>query len=197
METRKILIDEETLQERITELAEEISNDYQDKDLRLICILKGAVYFFADLSKKISINTKVSFMRISSYVGENSTGKIDIKLDLDEDIEGKDVLIVEDIVDSGRSLSYLKEHLQKKNPNSVKICVLLDKPDRREEENKDLVVDYVGFKIPDRFVIGYGMDLDENYRNLKEINCITKENDKKLDNDVKCIKKQLKIKKHD
>lgn len=189
MEKKEILIDEETLQKRINELAEQITNDYKGQELTVICILKGSMYFFTDLTKKIKLDTNIEFMRLSSYVGENSTGKINIKLDLENSIQGKDVLIVEDIIDSGKTMAFLLDYLTLKNPNSIKLCVLLDKPERRTVEN--INADYVGFTIPNRFVIGYGLDLDEKYRNLPEINCITTDNDKTLENDKNAIKKQL------
>ncbi len=194
MEVKKILIDNDTIQERIRELAEQINDDYKEKKLTLICLLKGAVYFFADLTRHLDLDTELCFMRLSSYEGENSTGKIEVKIDIEEDIKGKDVLIVEDIIDSGNTLNFLKNYLLDKGPNSVKICTLLDKPKRREVEN--IKVDYLGFSIPNRFVIGYGMDLDESYRNLLDINCITQENDPKIEEDVKSIKLQLTKKNH-
>ena len=189
MGKKEILIDEETLQKRINELAEQITNDYKGQELTVICILKGSMYFFTDLTKRIKLDTNIEFMRLSSYVGENSTGKINIKLDLENSIQGKDVLIVEDIIDSGKTMAFLLDYLTLKNPNSIKLCVLLDKPERRTVEN--INADYVGFTIPNRFVIGYGLDLDEKYRNLPEINCITTDNDKTLENDKNAIKKQL------
>lgn len=189
MKKKEILIDEETLQKRINELAEQITNDYKGQELTVICILKGSMYFFTDLTKRIKLDTNIEFMRLSSYVGENSTGKINIKLDLENSIQGKDVLIVEDIIDSGKTMAFLLDYLTLKNPNSIKLCVLLDKPERRTVEN--INADYVGFTIPNRFVIGYGLDLDEKYRNLPEINCITTDNDKTLENDKNAIKKQL------
>ena len=187
MERKEVLIDEETLQERIRQLGKQISRDYDGQDLAMICILKGAMFFFTDLAKNIDIDVEVEVMRLSSYIGEKSSGKIDIKIDLERSIEGKNVLIVEDIVDSGKSMEKLLEHLHSKNPKSVKICALLDKKERREVEN--LNIDYVGFSIPNHFVIGYGLDLDEKYRNLREINCFT---DKDIEEDKKKLKKQLK-----
>lgn len=189
MEKRKVLIDEKTLQERINELAEQITNDYEGKEITIICILKGSMYFFTDLTKRIKLDTNIEFMRLSSYVGENSTGKVNIKLDLESSIKDKDILIVEDIIDSGKTMAFLLDYLALKNPNSIKLCVLLDKPERRTVEN--INADYVGFTIPNRFVIGYGLDLDEKYRNLPEINCITSDNDKILEEDKNAIKKQL------
>ena len=189
MNKKKILISEDVLQSRINNLADQITNDYKDKELTVICILKGSMYFCADLTKRINLDTNIEFMRISSYDGCDSTGNIKVILDLDKSINGKDVLVVEDIIDTGKTLSYLLNYLSSKNPNSLKLCTLLDKPDRRE--TNDVIVDYVGFTIPNRFVIGYGLDLDEKYRSLPTIYCFTDDNDKELDNDIKNIEKQL------
>lgn len=170
MENIKRLIEEEKLQEKIKELAEKITIDYKGKELTLICILKGSTFFTVDLAKRIDNNLKIEFIQVSSYGSETiSSGKIELKLDLKESIEGKDVLIVEDIIDTGRTLSYLIEHLKGRNPNSLKLCTLLDKPERRKY---DVNVDYVGFEIPDKFVVGYGLDCDEHYRNLPYIGYI-------------------------
>lgn len=163
------LISEEELQKRVKEMAKQISEDYKGKDITFICILKGSVFFTVDLAKNIPGNVKLEFIRVSSYHGTESTGKIELKLDLKEDIEGKDVIIIEDIVDTGRTLSYLKEHLKTKKPNSLKICTLLDKKERRVCE---IEPEYVGFNIPDKFVLGYGLDVDEVYRNLPYIGYI-------------------------
>lgn len=163
------LISEEELQKRVKEMAKQISEDYTGKDITFICILKGSVFFTVDLAKNIPGNVKLEFIRVSSYHGTESTGKIELKLDLKEDIEGKDVIIIEDIVDTGRTLSYLKEHLKTKKPNSLKICTLLDKKERRVCE---IEPEYVGFNIPDKFVLGYGLDVDEVYRNLPYIGYI-------------------------
>ncbi len=193
MKKREILIDEETLQERIKQLGKQISEDYKDQDLTLICILKGAMFFFTDLAKNITIDANIEVMKISSYIGENSSGKVNIKLDIEKSIQGKNILIVEDIIDSGRTMKFLLEYLSLKNPKSIKICTLLDKKERREIDNID--INYVGFKITNRFVIGYGLDLDEKYRTLREINCIIDDDDneeKKLQNDILELKKQLK-----
>lgn len=167
MEEFKVLIDEQTLQNRIYELAKQIEKDYEEKDLTLVCILKGSTIFTVDLAKKMNKKLKLEFMQVSSYGGEKiSSGKINLKLDLAENIQGENLLIVEDIIDTGRTLSYLIEHLKQKNPASIKICTLLDKPERREY---DVKVDYIGFQIPDKFVIGYGLDDKEFYRNLPYI----------------------------
>ena len=170
----KTLINEKTIQKRIKQLAKEIENDYKDKDLTFICILKGSIYFFTDLTKRIKNNINVEFMRVSSYgSGTESTGEIQLKLDLNNSIEGKHVIIVEDIIDSGRTLSYLIKYLKIKKPASVKLCTLLNKPERRVV--KDVNVDYIGFTIPDYFVVGYGLDLDEKYRNIPCIKCFVKD----------------------
>ena len=164
-----VLIDEKKINDRISEIAKQIENEYKEKEITLICILKGSVFFTVDLARKINGDVRLEFIRVSSYEGKNSTGEIKMKLDLKDSIQGKDVIVVEDIIDTGRTLSYLIPYLKMKKPNSVKLCTLLDKPDRREEEVK---VDYVGFKIPDKFVVGYGLDADEKYRNLPYIGVI-------------------------
>lgn len=162
----KVLIDEETLQARIKEMGKQLMEEYKGKELTFICILKGSIFFTADLAKSIDGDVRVDFVRVSSYDGENSTGEIKMKLDLKDSIQGKDVIIIEDIIDTGRTLKYLKEYLKIKQPNSLKVCTLLDKKERRV---CDMEADYVGFTIPDKFVIGYGMDYDEKYRNLPYI----------------------------
>lgn len=167
MEELKVLIDEKTIQKRVEELAKQIEKDYEGKDLTLVCILKGSTLFTVDLSRKINKKLKIEFMQVSSYGAEKiSSGKINLKLDLPASVEGENLLIVEDIIDTGMTLTYLMEHLAKKNPASIKICTLLDKPERRKY---DVKVDYVGFEIPDKFVIGYGLDDNEIYRNLPYI----------------------------
>jgi len=164
----KVLIDEKRLDERITEIAKQIEKEYEGKEITLICILKGSVFFTVDLAKKINGDVKLEFIRVSSYEGASteSSGEIKMKLDLKDSIQGKDVIVVEDIVDTGRTLSYLIEYLKMKKPNSVKLCALLDKKERRVCE---VHVDYTGFEIPDEFVVGYGLDVDEKYRNLPYI----------------------------
>jgi hypoxanthine phosphoribosyltransferase len=190
MSIQKVLINEKTIQERTRQLAEEITEDYQGKKLTLICILKGSIFFFTDLTRRINLDTELEFVRISSYAGENSTGDINLKVDLDNPVTGKDVIVIEDIIDTGRTLSYFMKHLQKQKPNSLKLCSLLDKPERREVD--DVKVDYTGFTIPNRFVIGYGLDLDEQYRTIPQINCIINEDEEKqIDKDSRVIKKQL------
>lgn len=166
----KTLIDEEKLQKRIEEMAQQIEEEYKGKEITLICILKGSVFFTVDLAKRINGDVKLEFIRVSSYgEGTESSGEIKMKLDLKDSINGKDVIVIEDIIDTGRTLSYLIEYLKMKKPNSVKLCTLLDKPDRRV---KQVNVDYTGFQIPDKFVIGYGLDFDEKYRNLPYIGYI-------------------------
>lgn len=166
MDEIKVLIDEEKLQARIKEMAKQLMEEYKGKEIVFICILKGSIFFTADLAKRIDGDVRVDFVRVSSYDGENSTGEIRMKLDLKDSIQGKDVIIIEDIIDTGRTLKYLKEYLKIKQPNSIKICTLLDKKERRV---CDMEADYVGFTIPDKFVIGYGMDYNEKYRNLPYI----------------------------
>ncbi|GMQ62401.1 hypoxanthine phosphoribosyltransferase [Vallitalea sp. AN17-2] len=166
MHNIQTLISAEELNARIAELGKQISEDYQGKEVNLICVLKGGVMFMVDLSKQIQdIPVTMDFMAVSSYGNEvSSSGVVKIVKDLDESIEGKEVIIVEDIIDSGRTLSYLVSILKDRKPNSIKICTLLDKPDRRVVE--DVQVDYTGFSIPDKFVLGYGLDYMQRYRNL-------------------------------
>ncbi|MDX6467885.1 MAG: hypoxanthine phosphoribosyltransferase [Gaiellaceae bacterium] len=160
----EVLIDRDVLQRRIEELGEEISTDYAGRDLLLVGVLKGAVFFMADLMRNLTIPCEIDFMAISSYGDStDSSGVVRILKDLDINIEGRDVLIVEDIIDSGLTLSYLMRNLEAREPASLEICALLTKPDRREA---DVPVRYVGFEIPNRFVIGYGLDYAERYRNL-------------------------------
>lgn len=160
----KVLIDEKTLQDRIQEVAETIMKDYEGKDLTFICILKGSALFTVDLAKKIKNNVRFEFIRVSSYGdGTESSGKVTMKLDLQDSIEGRDVIIIEDIIDTGRTLSYLRDYLKDKNPGSLKICTLLDKKERRIF---DIEPDYTAFEIPDKFVVGYGLDDKEDLRNL-------------------------------
>ena len=183
----RTFIDERTLQKRVKNLAKTIENDYKNEDITFICILKGSIYFFTDLTKRIKNNVSIEFMRVSSYgSGTQSTGEIQLKLDLTASIENKNVIVVEDIIDSGRTLSYLIKYLKIKKPKSLKLCTLLDKPDRRIV--KDVHVDYVGFTIPDYFVVGYGLDLDEQYRNISCIKCfIDKKDLEKFNKDKKRI----------
>ena len=160
----EVLIDETALQSRIAELGEEISSDYAGRDLLLIGVLKGAVFFMADLMRRLSVPCEIDFMAISSYgAATDSSGVVRILKDLDINIEERHVLVVEDIIDSGLTLSYLMRNLEARNPASLEICALMTKPDRREVH---VDVRYVGFEIPNRFVIGYGLDFAERYRNL-------------------------------
>lgn len=161
----KVLLDEETIEKRVKEVAKKIEDDYFGEELIAVCILKGSLYFTVELTKNInSSKMAIDFMKVSSY-GNNfeSSGHIDIKQDLGIDILGKNVLIIEDIIDSGNTLFYLKEELSKRNPKSIKICTLLDKKARRV---KDIEPDYVCFDIEDKFVVGYGLDYKDYYRNL-------------------------------
>ena len=190
MEKKEVLINEKILQERIKQIADEITEEFQGEEITLVCILKGSLYFFADLSRRIKLDTNLEFIRVSSYEGEKSTGEINFKLKMDEPVTGKNVIVVEDIIDTGRTLSYLLDYFAKQEPKKLKLCTLLDKPERREVDNVN--VDYVGFTIPNRFVIGYGLDLDQRYRNLPEINCIINDGEEKMiQDDAKEIQKQL------
>jgi hypoxanthine phosphoribosyltransferase len=160
----EILIGEQELQARIAELGVEISRDYAGRDLLLVGVLKGAVFFMADLMRELTVPCEIDFMAISSYgAGTDSSGVVRILKDLDINISGRDVVVVEDIIDSGLTLSYLMRSLKARKPATVEICALLTKPERREV---DVPVAYVGFEIPNKFVIGYGLDFDERYRNL-------------------------------
>lgn len=164
----KILIDEQTLQKRVAELGAEISRDYAGKDLLLVCVLKGGVVFLTDLMRQITVPHRIDFMAISSYgTGvRESTGVVRILMDLSSDIQGKNVLIVEDIIDTGHTLEYILRLLQARGPASLRVCCLLDKWERRQA---NIQVDYVGFSIPDEFVFGYGLDVDELYREVPVI----------------------------
>ena len=167
MENIRVMISEEDVNKRIAEMGAQISEDYAGKEIHLIAILKGSVFFACELAKRITIPVTIDFMSVSSYGNSReSSGIVKIAKDLDETLEGKNVLIVEDIIDSGRTLYYLMDILSKRNPKSMKLCTLLDKPERRV---KDVKVDYVGFEIPDEFVVGYGLDYDQQYRNLPYI----------------------------
>jgi len=170
----QILVDAATLQHRVAELGQAISTDYQGKDLVLICVLKGGVAFLTDLMRQITIPHEIDFMAISSYgVGQReSTGVVRILMDLGTSIEGRDVLVIEDIVDSGRTMDYLLRSLWARQPASLRVCALLSKPSRRVI---DVPLDYVGFDIPDDFVLGYGLDLDEKYRNLPYVGVVKRE----------------------
>jgi len=166
----RVMIPEEQVTVRIKELAQQISKDYEGKSVHLICILKGSIIFSCDLAKRLTVPVTFDFMSVSSYGNETvSSGRVRILKDLDESIQGRNVLIVEDIIDSGRTLAYLKDLLGGRAPESLEICTLLDKPDRRETE---VDVKYVGFVIPDEFVVGYGLDYDQYYRNLPYVGVI-------------------------
>lgn len=169
----KTLVNEEELREKVTELGRQISHDYEGKSLLLVSVLKGSVVFMADLMRAITIPARIDFMSVSSYgSGTKSRGVVKIVKDLDIPLEGYDLLIVEDILDSGNTLSYLKEILSSRGPKSIRICTLLDKPERR---TADIAADYVGFAVPDEFVVGYGLDYDEKYRNLPFIGVLKPE----------------------
>ena len=165
-----VLIDEAAVDRRIRELGEQISRDYAGKTVHLICILKGSVYFTCELAKRITVPVVMDFMQCSSYgAATKSSGVVKLSKDLDMAITDRDVIIIEDIIDSGRTLSHLKNLLGQRGPESLKICTLLDKPDRRVTE---VEVDYTGFQIEDKFVVGYGLDYDQRYRNLPYIGVI-------------------------
>ncbi|HIZ82457.1 MAG TPA: hypoxanthine phosphoribosyltransferase [Candidatus Mediterraneibacter pullistercoris] len=169
-ETIRVLISEEKVDERIRELGNQISRDYEGRQIHLICVLKGGVFFMCELAKRISVPVSMDFMCVGSYGdGTSSSGVVRIAKDLDESIEGKEVIIVEDIIDSGNTLYYLMDVLNKRNPAGMKLCTLLDKPERRV---KDVKVDYCGFEIPDEFVVGYGLDYAQKYRNLPYIGVV-------------------------
>ena len=166
-----ILLTEEQLDKRIREMGEEISRDYEGKELHLICILKGGTFFMCELAKRITVPVSLDFMSVSSYGDASvSSGIVKIIKDLDKPIEGKNVLVVEDIIDTGRTLSYLFKVLRDRKPDSLKLCAMLDKPERRVVD--DVEVDYTGFEIPDEFVVGYGLDYAERYRNLPYIGVV-------------------------
>ena len=163
-ESVRVMLPEEKVNQRIAELGEEISKEFAGEPVHLICILKGSVFFTCELAKRITVPVTMDFMTVSSYgSGTTSSGNVKIKKDLDEDIAGKNVVVIEDIIDTGRTLACLFEILKERNPKKLKLCTLLDKPDRRIA---DVSVDYTGFVIPDEFVVGYGLDYDQRYRNL-------------------------------
>ena len=169
-ESISVLISEQDVDARIREIGEQISKEYEGKAVHLVCILKGSVFFTCELAKRITVPVTMDFMSVSSYGdGTSSSGIVKLAKDLDESIEGKNVVLIEDIIDSGRTLSYLLDILEKRNPASLKLCTLLDKPERRV---KDVKVDYVGFAIPDEFVVGYGLDYAQRYRNLPFIGVV-------------------------
>jgi len=167
----RVLLTEEEVDKRIQEIGEQISKDYAGKQVHLVCVLKGGSFFMCELAKRITVPVSLDFMSVSSYgAGTVSSGIVKIVKDLDEPIEGKDVLIVEDIIDSGNTLSYLIEVLKQRNPKSIELCTLLDKPERRVK--KQVTVKYTCFTVPDQFIVGYGLDYDQKYRNLPYIGVI-------------------------
>lgn len=166
----RVLLSEEEVDARIKAIGEQISKDYAGKQVHLVCVLKGGSFFLCELAKRITVPVSLDFMSVSSYGSDTkSSGVVKIVKDLDESLKDKDVIIVEDIVDSGRTLSYLMEMLRDRGPRSLHLCTLLDKPERRVV---DVTVDYTGFQIPDEFVVGYGLDYDQKYRNLPYIGVV-------------------------
>lgn len=172
----RVLLSEEEVDRRIQEIGEQISRDYAGKQVHLVCVLKGGSFFMCELAKRITVPVSLDFMSVSSYGKDTkSSGVVKIVKDLDESLKDKDVIVVEDIVDSGRTLSYLLEMLGDRGPRSLRLCTLLDKPERRVVEVK---VDYTGFNIPDQFVVGYGLDYDQRYRNLPYIGVVEFDDEK-------------------
>lgn len=169
MKKIKVLISEEKINNRLDELANQIMDEYKGKDIVFLCILKGSIFFTVELAKRIKNNIQFEFVEVSSYENNESTGKVKLNKDITQSIEGKEVIIIEDIVDTGRTLAFLKELLLEKKPASLKICSLLDKPSRRIANVK---ADYIGFAIEDKFVVGYGLDDEQNLRNLNYIGYI-------------------------
>lgn len=166
----KVMISEEEVDKKIVEIAEKINEEFKGQEVHLICILKGSVFFTCELAKRITLPVTIDFMQVSSYGdGTESSGRVRIAKDLDESVEDKNIIVIEDIIDSGRTLSYLMNLLKARNPKSIKLCTLLDKPDRRVV---DINVDYTGFVIPDEFVVGYGLDYAQKYRNLPYIGVV-------------------------
>ena len=166
----RVLIKEEDIEKRVREIADQINADYAGKTVTLICILKGSVFFTCELAKRLTIPVRLDFMSVSSYgSGTTSSGRVRIVKDLDESVEDKDIIVIEDIIDSGNTLSYLLNLLKSRGPRSIKLCTLLDKPDRRVV---DVDVDYTCFEIPDEFVVGYGLDYDQKYRNLPYVGVV-------------------------
>lgn len=167
----RVLLTEEEVNKKISEVAAQINKDYEGKEVHLICILKGGVFFTYELAKRLTIPVSLDFMSVSSYGSDTkSSGVVKIIKDLDEPLEGKNVIIVEDIIDSGRTLAYLIEVLKQRNPKNIELCTLLDKPERRVK--KQVQVKYTCFTIPDEFVVGYGLDYDQKYRNLPYIGVV-------------------------
>ena len=162
-ENFKELITKEELDKRLQELADQIDKDYLGKEITIICVMRGAIFFTVELTLKMKTRLKFEFITISSYEGTESTGEIELRTDLRDSIEGKDVLIVEDIIDTGLSMKYLLEHLRSKNPRTLKVCALASKPERREVE---VPIDYLGFEVPNKYIVGFGFDIDNSYRNI-------------------------------
>lgn len=162
----KVLISQEEIQNRLYQLAEQLDKEYEGKEITVLCVMRGGVFFTVDLTLKMKTKMKYEFLTIASYEGTESTGEIRLIQDLRESIKGKDVLILEDIVDTGRSMSYLLEYLRSKEPNSLKVCVLANKAERREVQ---VPIDYIGFEVPNKFLVGYGFDIDNAYRNIPYI----------------------------
>ncbi|MFI3228949.1 MAG: hypoxanthine phosphoribosyltransferase [Bacillota bacterium] len=170
---KSIMITKEELASRVAELGAQITEDYKGKSILMVCILRGAVVFFADLIRHIDLDVSLDFMSVSSYgSGSSTSGAVRINKDIDKSIEGKHLIIVEDIIDSGRTLKHLKQLLSSRAPASIKICSLLDKPSRREV---DFQGDYIGFSVPNEFIVGYGLDYAEKYRNLPEVAVLKEE----------------------
>ena len=166
----RVMLTEEEVDAKISEIGQRISKDYAGKEVHLVCVLKGGSFFMCELAKRITVPVSIDFMSVSSYGGDTkSSGVVKIVKDLDEPLKDKNVIVVEDIVDSGRTLSYLLEPLGQREPQSLALCTLLDKPERRVTNVK---VDYTGFEIPDEFVVGYGLDYDQKYRNLPYIGVV-------------------------
>ena len=165
-----VLIPEEEVNNKIKEIGEQISKDYEGKEVHLVCVLRGGSFFMCELAKRITVPVSLDFMSVASYGNDTkSSGAVRIVKDLDDSLAGKDVLVVEDIIDSGRTLSYLLELLKDRKPNSLKLCTLLDKPERRVV---DVNIDYTAFQVPDEFVVGYGLDYAQKYRNLPYIGVV-------------------------
>lgn len=162
-ENFKELISKEKLEERINELAEQIDKDYLGKEITIICVMRGAAFFTVELTLKMKTKLKYEFITMSSYEGTDTTGEVLLRTDLRDSIEGKDVLVVEDIIDTGISMKYLLEYLRTKNPRTLKVCALASKPERRQVE---VPIDYLGFEVPNKYIVGFGFDIDNNYRNL-------------------------------
>ena len=170
----KVLISQQEIQDKIVELGKILTEEYQDKDPVIVGVLKGVVVFYADMIRQITVPCQMDFMWISSYAGKDSTGRMDVKRDVSADLKGRHVLILEDIFDTGNSLDFTYRHLLSKEPASIKICTLLDKPSRRKP-GITLQADYVGFTVPNAFVVGYGLDYNEHYRNLPYVGILKPE----------------------